>query len=47
MGMLILGSTSDSLKKDRIDIAQTVLSLGPSIATKAFSYSRGKEYVAP
>ncbi len=47
MGMLILSSTSDSLKKDRIDIAQTVLSLGPSIATKSFfSYSRGKEYVA-
>ena len=34
--MLILSSTSDSLKKDRIDIAQTVLSLGPSIATKSF-----------
>ena len=47
MGLLILGSTNDSFKENRIDIAKTVLSIGPTLATKNFySFSRGNEYVA-
>ncbi len=47
MGAILLSNSNDDLKDDRIDIAKTVLSIGPAIAEKSFfSYSRGKEYVA-
>ncbi len=47
MGLLIATSSNDNLKDERMDIAKTALSIGPSIATKSFfSFSRGNEYVA-
>ncbi len=47
MGILVLGSTNDNFKNDRVDIANTVLSIGPSLAQKSFfAFSRGNEYVA-
>ena len=47
MGLLIATTANDNLKDDRMEIAQTALSIGPSIATKSFfSFSRSNEYVA-
>ncbi len=47
MGLLIASSSNDSFKGNKIDIAKTALSIGPTIATKSFySFSRGSEYVA-
>ena len=47
MGILVLGTTNDNFKNDRVDIANTVLSIGPSLAQKSFfAFSRGNEYVA-
>ena len=47
MGLLIATSSNDNFKDDRMEVAKTALSIGPSIATKSFfSFSRGNEYVA-
>ena len=47
MGLLIATTANDNFKDDRMEIAQTALSIGPSIATKSFfSFSRSNEYVA-
>jgi len=47
VGLLIAGTSNDNFKDDRMEIAKTALSIGPSIATKSFfSFSRGNEYVA-
>ncbi len=47
MGLIIAGSSNDNFNNDRMDIAKTILSVGPAIATKSFfSFSRGNEYVA-
>ena len=47
MGLLIASSSNESFKDNRLDIAKTALSIGPTIATKSFfSFSRGSEYVA-
>merc|ERR1711991_178975 len=47
MGLVIATTTNDNFKDDRMEIAQTALSIGPSIATKSFfSFSRSNEYVA-
>ena len=47
MGLFIATSSNDNFKDDKMDIAKTALSIGPSIANKSFfSFSRGNEYVA-
>merc|ERR1711991_937706 len=47
MGLVIATTTNDNFKEDRMKIAQTALSIGPSRATKSFfSFSRSNEYVA-
>merc|ERR1711991_22674 len=47
MGLLIATTANDNFKDDKMEIAQTALSIGPSIATKSFfSFSRSNEYVA-
>ncbi|MAJ23951.1 MAG: hypothetical protein CMP36_00415 [Rickettsiales bacterium] len=47
MGLIMAGASNDTFKDDKMIIAQTALSIGPSIATKSFfSFSRGNEYVA-
>ncbi len=47
MGLLIATTSNDNFKDDRMDVAKTALSIGPSIATKSFfSFSRANEYVA-
>ena len=47
MGLLIATTANDNFKDDRMEIAQTALSIGPSIASKSFfSFSRSNEYVA-
>ena len=47
MGLFIATSNNDNFKDDKMDIAKTALSIGPSIATKSFfSFSRSNEYVA-
>lgn len=47
IGLFIATSANDNFKKDRMDIAKTALSIGPSIASKSFfSFSRSNEYVA-
>ena len=47
MGLLIATSANDNFKDDRMEIAKTALSIGPSIANKSFfSFSRSNEYVA-
>ncbi len=47
MGLLVATSANDNFKDDRMEIARTALSIGPSIATKSFfSFSRSNEYVA-
>merc|ERR1711991_678669 len=47
MGLVIATTANDNFKDDRMEIAQTALSIGPSIATKSFfSFSRSNEYVA-
>ena len=47
MGLFIAASSNDNFKDDKMDIAKTALSIGPSIASKSFfSFSRGSEYVA-
>merc|ERR1711991_301158 len=47
MGLLIATTANDNFKDDRMQIAKTALSIGPSIANKSFfSFSRSNEYVA-
>ena len=47
MGLLIATTANDNFKDDRMEIAKTALSIGPSIANKSFfSFSRSNEYVA-
>ena len=47
MGLLIATSSNKNLKNNKMDIAKTALSIGPSLANKSFfSFSRGNEYVA-
>ena len=47
MGLLIATTTNDNFKDDKMEIAKTALSIGPSIASKSFfSFSRSNEYVA-
>ena len=47
IGLLIATSSNDNFKDDKMEIAKTALSIGPSIANKSFfSFSRSNEYVA-
>ena len=47
MGLLIATSSNDNFKENKMDLAKTAISIGPSIASKSFfSFSRSNEYVA-
>ena len=47
VGLLIATTSNDNFNNDKMEIAKTALSIGPSIATKSFfSFSRSNEYVA-
>ena len=47
MGLLIATNSNDNFNDDRMEIAKTALSIGPSIANRSFfSFSRSNEYVA-
>ena len=47
MGLLIASTNNENFKDNKMEIAKTALSIGPSIASKSFfSFSRSNEYVA-